>query len=197
VYQKVSKDCCRILSSDATSFGIMDLKCNLRADLDTLDVEEATVISTSQTLCVKIYSLDIMRTSVEDSEEEHGVGNLPMEPHGLVKWHPSSFRSKPTKNVSAHRHDDDHGVNRQDKTSTSRYPNGVLKGVQRSQTSVAGLFPPGITVSDNEECGDIHYLPSDAKQGPMEAPKEEMEYEFPWCEEARQHGARVCPHCDE
>jgi hypothetical protein len=77
------------------------------------------------------YSLDIMSTGVEDSEEEHGVGDLSVEPHGLVKWHPSSFGSKPTKNVPAHGHDNDHGVDRQDETSTSRYPNGVLEAVER------------------------------------------------------------------
>ena len=30
--------------------------------------------------------LDVMGGDVEDGKEKHGVGNLSVEPHGLVKW---------------------------------------------------------------------------------------------------------------
>jgi hypothetical protein len=100
------------VSSDTTSFGVMNLEGNLWADLNTLNVEEAAIVSTTQASSTGNNSLDIMSTGVEDGEEEHGIGDLSVEPHGLVKWHPPSFGSKPTKNVPAHRHDNDHGVDR-------------------------------------------------------------------------------------
>jgi hypothetical protein len=47
---------------------------------------------------------------VNDREEEHGVGDLSMEPLRLVQWQESCLWSEPPKNVPAHGHDDDHGV---------------------------------------------------------------------------------------
>jgi hypothetical protein len=38
------------VSSNTTSFGVMNLECDLRSDLNTLDVEEAIFISTTQAL---------------------------------------------------------------------------------------------------------------------------------------------------
>jgi hypothetical protein len=54
-----------------------------------------------------------------------------------------------------------------------------------------------MTVSNKAEWRSVIFLPSYAEQSPMEAPEEEMEYEFPRCEEPGQHGTVVCPHCDE
>lgn len=98
------------VSGNSTSLGVVNLECNLRADLDTLDIEEAGTISTIQTTVWEIYSLDVMSASVENGEEQHGIGNLSMEPHRLVKRHPSSLGAKPSKNIPAHRHDNNHGV---------------------------------------------------------------------------------------
>jgi hypothetical protein len=35
---------------------------------------------------IAINSLDVMRRYVEDSEEQHSVGNLSVEPLRLVEW---------------------------------------------------------------------------------------------------------------
>jgi hypothetical protein len=48
---------------------------------------------------------------VEDSEEQHSVSNLSMEPLGLVKWQYANLGAEPSEDVSAHRHDNDHCVN--------------------------------------------------------------------------------------
>lgn len=68
------------------------------------------------------HSLDVVRCNMKDGEEEHSIGDLTMEPLRLIERQPSCLRPKPTKNVAAHRHDDDHCVDTQDKTRTSRYP---------------------------------------------------------------------------
>lgn len=54
-----------------------------------------------------------MRCDVKDSEKQHSVSDLSMEPLGLVEWEPSRLGSEPTKDISAHRHDDDHSVDTQ------------------------------------------------------------------------------------
>lgn len=93
-----------------------------------------------------------MRSCVKDGEDQHGVGDLSVEPHRLVEREPPRLGPQPSENVSAHGHDDDHGVNGQDQTGTSRYPYGELKGVKRRKTSVASLFPP-VVASVN--CGSV------------------------------------------
>lgn len=52
------------VSSDTTSFGVVDLESDLWSYLGNLNVVE----------------VDVVGTSVEDREEEHGVGDLTMEP---------------------------------------------------------------------------------------------------------------------
>jgi hypothetical protein len=83
------------VACDATSLGVMDLQCDLWPDLYTFDVEE----------------VDVMGCYVEDSEEQHSVSNLSMEPLGLVKWQYANLGAEPSEDVSAHRHDNDHCVN--------------------------------------------------------------------------------------
>ena len=56
------------------------------------------------------YSLDIMRCHVENGEEQHSISNLSMEPLGFVKRHEAGLGSEPSEDVSAHRHNDNHGV---------------------------------------------------------------------------------------
>jgi hypothetical protein len=100
--------------------------------LHTFDVEEAIFVSNCQAFNkVAINSLDVMRSYVEDSEEKHSVSYLSVEPLRLVEWQYAYFRTEPSEDVSAHRHDNNHGINRQDKTCTSGYPYGVLEAVQR------------------------------------------------------------------
>jgi hypothetical protein len=51
-----------------------------------------------------------MRRYVEDSEEQHSVGNLSVEPLRLIKWQYAHLGTEPSEDISAHWHDDNHGV---------------------------------------------------------------------------------------
>jgi hypothetical protein len=81
------------VSSDTSSFSVVNLKSNLRTDLSALNVEEAGNVSCGQTLENEEDLLDVMSTCVEDREEQHGVSDLLVEPHVLVERCPSSLRS--------------------------------------------------------------------------------------------------------
>jgi hypothetical protein len=70
--------------SNSTSFSVVDLESNLRPNLSTLDIEEAEGISLS-ILLDGSGLLDIMRSCVNNREEEHGICNLSMEPLRLIK----------------------------------------------------------------------------------------------------------------
>jgi hypothetical protein len=98
------------MSCNATSLGVMDLECDLWADLGTLDVEKAAFISTKQAGRIGIDLLDIMRRDVENGEEQHSVGDLSVEPHGFIERRPPHLGSEPSENVPAHGHNDNHGV---------------------------------------------------------------------------------------
>lgn len=51
-----------------------------------------------------------MRSSVKDGEDQHGVGDLSVEPHGLVERNPPRLGSEPSEDVSTHGQENDHGV---------------------------------------------------------------------------------------
>lgn len=107
------------VSSDTTRLSIVDLKGDLWSDLCDLDIVEAARVSTSVSPRTCAYSLDVMGCGVSDGEYEHSVCDLSVEPHRLVKRKPSDLGPNHSKNVSAHRHNNDHGVDRQHETSTS------------------------------------------------------------------------------
>jgi hypothetical protein len=98
------------VSGNTSSFGVVNLESNLRTDLSTLNVEEAGIVSFVRISENEGGLLDVMSTSVEDCEEQHGVCDLLVEPHVLVERCPSSLRSQPSENVSAHGHNDDHSI---------------------------------------------------------------------------------------
>jgi hypothetical protein len=100
------------VSSNTASFGVVDLESNLRANLSTLNVEEAEIVSNLQISEHGEILLDVMGTSMENREEEHGVCDLFVEPHVLVERRPSNLWSEPSENVSAHGHNDHHSVDR-------------------------------------------------------------------------------------
>jgi len=85
------------MSSNSACFGVVDLECYLGSHLCSFNVKE----------------VDVMRCDVKDGEKQHSVSDLSMEPLGLVEWEPSRLGSEPTKDISAHRHDDDHSVDTQ------------------------------------------------------------------------------------
>lgn len=69
------------VASNTTCFCVVNLKRNLRSDLDTLDVEETALVSIISEASGHQNSLDIMSTSMQDSEEDHSISDLTMEPH--------------------------------------------------------------------------------------------------------------------
>ena len=68
------------MSSDATGFGVVNLKGDLWSYLNTLDVEEAAIVSTILAFEIKTCLLDIMSAGMEDRKEQHSVGDLSVEP---------------------------------------------------------------------------------------------------------------------
>lgn len=98
------------MSCDSTSLGVVDLQRDLGSDLHTFDVEEAIFVSKVKLGKRYINSLDVMRRYVEDSEEQHGVGDLSMEPLRLIKRQYAHLGTEPSEDISAHWHDDHHGV---------------------------------------------------------------------------------------
>lgn len=99
------------VSRDTTSLCVVNLKSDLGSHLHTLDVEETTLVSLDVWITAGRYSLDIMRYHVEDGEEQHSIGDLSVEPHGFIQRHKARLGSQPSEDVSAHGHNDNHGVN--------------------------------------------------------------------------------------
>lgn len=79
------------MSSDTTGLRVVDLKGNLRSDLDSLNVEEAAFVSTFLARENVEVLLDVMSARMQDREEQHSIGDLSVEPLRLVKRHPSSL----------------------------------------------------------------------------------------------------------
>ena len=57
----------------------------MRSDLRTFNVEEAVHVSEGSGPDTNHDLLDVMRGDVEDGEEKHGIGDLSVEPHGLIE----------------------------------------------------------------------------------------------------------------
>jgi hypothetical protein len=110
------------VSSNSTCFGVVDLECYLGSHLRSFNVEEAVIWLAWDGRVLLLNILDVMRCDVKDGEKQHSVSDLSVEPLGLVEWEPSRLGSEPTEDVSAHRHDDDHSVDTQNQTGTSRDP---------------------------------------------------------------------------
>lgn len=114
------------VAGNTTSLGVVDFEGHLRANLSLFHVIE----------------VDIMRSGMSNGKHKHSVGNLAMEPYRLVEGEESNFRSEYSYDVSAHGHDNNHCINGQHQTSTSRNPDGILKSIKRREASIALLFPP-------------------------------------------------------
>lgn len=65
------------VSSDAAGLGIMYLYRSLWSNLALLNVEE----------------IDVVSRYVDDSEDQHCIGDLPVEPLSFVQWKPSDVRA--------------------------------------------------------------------------------------------------------
>jgi hypothetical protein len=108
-----------------------------------------------------------------------------MEPHGLIERNPPRLGPEPSEDVSAHGQENDHRVDGEDQTSTSRYPYGKLKSVKRRQTGIASLFPPAVLLVTCIAGHAWRCSPSYPENCPVESPEEEVEGELLWRKEAR------------
>lgn len=71
-----------------------------------------------------------MSRSVEDGEHQHGVCQLSVKPEVLVERQEANLGSDPSHDGSADGEQDEHAIDTEDQTSTSRNPDGKLQGVQ-------------------------------------------------------------------
>jgi hypothetical protein len=110
------------VSSDSTRLSVVNLECNLRSHLHSFNVEEAVHPLVPNKRILLLYLLDVMRGGMNDRKDQHGVSDLSVKPLRFVERYPSSLWSKPTEDISAHGHDDDHCINTQNQTGTSRNP---------------------------------------------------------------------------
>lgn len=67
---------------------------------------------------------------MEDAEKEQRVGNLAVHPQVLIKREETNLRSDPAHNGSADGKQDQHAVDAEDQTGTSRDPYGEFERVQ-------------------------------------------------------------------
>jgi hypothetical protein len=74
------------MPSHTSWLGVVDLNCCNGSNLCSLDVEE----------------VDIMGKNVDHSEDEHCVGTLSVEPHGLIERKKLELGSDEPHQVSAH-----------------------------------------------------------------------------------------------
>ena len=114
------------MAGDTASLHVMDLHSGFGSHERALHVEE----------------VHIVRSDVHNGPEEHGVGDLAVEPLALVQRQPSNLRPYVSEQVSAHGQEDDHGVDAQAKTSSAREPDAESEGVECFQAFIGGLLVP-------------------------------------------------------
>lgn len=74
--------------------------------------------------------------------EQHGVGDLAMEPLAFVQREPSDLRSYISEQVPAHWQNNDHGVHAETQTGTTREPDTEFEKVEWRQSIIGHLFIP-------------------------------------------------------
>jgi hypothetical protein len=120
------------MSGHPTSLRIVDGQCGHRSHLCLFDIEEASSIVRRWRLAVKEKSLlDVMGSSVDDREQEHGVRRLPVEPLTLIEGQKGDLRPQNSDDITAHGQQDEASVECQNQTSAARNPHRVLQSVQR------------------------------------------------------------------
>jgi hypothetical protein len=74
------------MAGEAARLSVVDLNRRHRTNLSSLDIEEAVPVSESSIGAPRplMDSLDVVGRGMEDGVEEHGIGQLPMEPDVLV-----------------------------------------------------------------------------------------------------------------
>lgn len=79
-----------------------------------------------------------------DAEEEQRVGKLAVHPQILIKGQEAYLGSDPAHNGSADGEQDEHAVDAENQTSTSRDPHRVFQCVKTCQSYIGSLFIPSI-----------------------------------------------------
>lgn len=123
-----------------------------------------------------------------DGEEQHGVGDLAMEPQVLIQWHPSELRPQPSDQCPTYWQQNEQRVKRQDQTGTSRNPHGKLQRVQTGQSWIGLLLIPVQLVSFHLDsyfvwtCVHRGDSPSKSEQEEVQSPEDGVKEEF-WSSE--------------
>jgi len=114
------------VAGDTAGVHVMDLYSERRAELGPFDIVE----------------VDVVTGGVDDGKEQHGIGDLAMEPDVLVEGQPPDLRSDPSHNRSADGEKDQGAIDSEDETGAARNPNRMLQEVERSEARIGGLLPP-------------------------------------------------------
>lgn len=80
-----------------------------------------------------------MGGNVNDREEQHGVGDLSMEPKVLIQRQPLDLGTDPSHQGAAHGDQDECAIDCKRQTSTTREPDGELERVETGQTVIGQL----------------------------------------------------------
>jgi len=117
------------VTSDGSRLGVVDLKCDLLANLGSLDIDE----------------VDIMSSGVHHGPESHGVGDLTMEPDVLIGGEqPSQLGSYDLDDITQHGYEDHKPIECEDKSSTTGRPHRPFETVECGEFEIGGLTVPSI-----------------------------------------------------
>lgn len=132
------------MASDATRLSVVDLDGQNWSNLRPLDVEEAGCVSkwAERSPSVKMYSLDVVSSNMADRKEQHGVGDLTMEPQVLIQGDKPELWPEPPHQRPTYWQQDKQCVERQDQPGTSGYPHGKLQCVETRQARIGRLLVP-------------------------------------------------------
>lgn len=85
------------VAGNSTGLGVVDLKRQHGSDLRPLNVEKAApllvIVRPIGKRAIKCL-LDVVSSNVANSEEQHGVGDLTMEPQILIQWEEPELRAQ-------------------------------------------------------------------------------------------------------
>lgn len=132
------------VASDTARLSVVDLQGENRSDLRNLNVEEAgrQMSACSRTRYQDRDLLDIMRSNMGNGEEQHGVGDLTMEPEVLIQRQEPDLRSKPSHQCPTYWQQYEQPVETQHQTGTTGNPDGKLEAVETREPRIGRLFVP-------------------------------------------------------
>lgn len=104
------------MASHTAGLSVVNLDSRFGSDLGLLDVEEAGFLSVTARFqrSARVNLLDVVSRNVDDGEEQHGVGNLTMEPQVLVQGQEPDLRTDPSHDGPTYGKQDQGGIDGQD-----------------------------------------------------------------------------------